>query len=378
MKKLFYLGYYDLETSNEKRKIVPAATNKMTYIVSAFEANRYQVTLISAAETLDTERYGGKRVALCDNSELVLLPTYPAGNIYKHAIRLLNGKIQLTRFLLKNITKDDIVIAYHSLAYANILRIYKKIIKFKLVLEVEEVYADVTGSNREYKKEYKLFPVADAFIFPTKLLDEKINVTGKPSVLIHGTYQVEPDRKHRFDDDKIHVVYAGSFHQIKGGAMAAISAATHLPSEYHVHILGAGRGNEKKNIKETIESLEKTSNCRISYEGFLLGEDYIKFIQSCDIGLSTQNPDAAFNATSFPSKILSYMANGLRVVSVRIPAVEGSAIGDYMYYYDEQTPEQIALAIQKVDLNDSYDSRNIIKKLDKQFQQDLKELIEKL
>ena len=98
----------------------------------------------------------------------------------------------------------------------------------------------------------------------------------------------------------------------------------------------------------------------------LSGEDYIRFIQSCDIGLSTQNPDAAFNATSFPSKILSYMANGLRVVSIRIPAIERSAVGNEVMFYNEQTPE--------VELG-GRDSKAVIEQLDLKFKEELARLI---
>ena len=71
------------------------------------------------------------------------------------------------------------------------------------------------------------------------------------------------------------------------------------------------------------------------------------------------------------------MANGLRVVSIRIPAIEGSAVGKYMYYYDKQTPEEIAKAIMAVNINDDYDGRSIISQLDAEFQHDLAKLLEK-
>lgn len=61
--------------------------------------------------------------------------------------------------------------------------------------------------------------------------------------------------------------------------------------------------------------------------------------------MSTQDPSAAFNSTSFPSKILVYLANGLKVVSIRIPAIEQSAVVDSLVFYDKQTPEKIAEAI---------------------------------
>ena len=104
-------------------------------------------------------------------------------------------------------------------------------------------------------------------------------------------------------------------------------------------------------------AFQKSQKAKITYDGLLSGEEYIKFIQSCDIGLSTQNPNGKYNDTSFPSKILSYMANGLRVVSVRIPVVEESGIGKCVCYYDEQTPENIAKAIKSIDFSEEYDSR---------------------
>ena len=129
-------------------------------------------------------------------------------------------------------------------------------------------------------------------------------------------------------------------------------------------------------MKQLTQEISQRGKATVTYDGLLSGEDYIRFIQACDIGLSTQNPDEAFNATSFPSKVLSYMANGLRVVSVRIKAVETSAVGDMITYYDEQTPESIAKAIMSVDMSQPYDSRMRIAELDEQFQRELKKLIE--
>jgi hypothetical protein len=128
-------------------------------------------------------------------------------------------------------------------------------------------------------------------------------------------------------------------------------------------------------LLKKIDEISKTTKATITYDGLLRGEDYIQFLQKCHIGLSTQNPDAEFNDTSFPSKILSYMANGLRVVSVRIKAIEISAIGNEVYYYDEQNPKDIAQAIMSIDFNEPYNSREIIKKLDAKFSKEIKDLL---
>lgn len=376
MKQVFYLGYYDTEDNKaENRNFVLAASNKMTYIVSALEKAGYSVDLVSVSQTLNSHKYNGKIVSLGEHSRLILFKTLPWGNKLRRIISALYSKFKRTSFILKNIGKDDTLIAYHSVAYSSLLMFAKKIKKFKLVLEVEEIYADVNGKERDRKKEHKLFEKADAYIFPTELLNEKLNKANKPHCIIYGTYQVEPDRKCKFDDDKIHAVYAGTFDPRKGGALAA-AAAAELDFNYHIHILGFGSEADTKMMKDTISELTKKCDCKITYDGLLSGEEYIKFIQSCDIGFSTQNPDAEFNDTSFPSKVLSYLANGLRVVSIKIEAIERSKIGNLMYFYDENTPKAIANAVKKVDINDKYDSREVIRELDKKFIEALGDLLE--
>lgn len=98
-------------------------------------------------------------------------------------------------------------------------------------------------------------------------------------------------------------------------------------------------------------------------------------MQNCDIGLSTQKPDAAYNSTSFPSKILSYMSNGLQVVSIRIPAIELSPVGKFIHYYDVPTPENIADAVKKIHLEKCDDMKMVIRNLNADFCRNLKKLL---
>lgn len=367
MKKIYYLGYYDIiENKNENRNIVLSATNKMSYIIEAIEENGYSVEVISTSQTKNKQGYEGKCVPIGKNSFLRLFKTLPWGNKLRRVISVMSMRWQYRRYILKTLKTGDTLIAYHSVPYAAFLAWAKRKIGFRLVLEVEEIYADVTGRGSDRKKEYKAFSAADAYIFPTKLLNDKLNTKDKPYVIIHGTYKVEPDRGVKFNDGKIHIVYAGTLDPRKGGAIAA-AAGEFLNSRYHVHILGFGGEKDRAHLLKEIARVQTISDCTVTYDGLLSGEEYIRFLQGCDIGLSAQNPDAAFNDTSFPSKILSYMANGLRVVSIRIPAIETSAIGEYMYYYNEQTPEKIADAIKKIDFSVRYDSRKIILELDEFF-----------
>ena len=80
------------------------------------------------------------------------------------------------------------MLVYHSLGYAGMVRLLRKLKKFRLILEVEEVYGDVSGREWDRRKEFRLFSVADAYVLPTQLLNETINPGKKPYVLLHGTY----------------------------------------------------------------------------------------------------------------------------------------------------------------------------------------------
>lgn len=376
MKKVIYIGYYDTKNNEkENRNYVLSAVNKMTYICSAINKTGINVEIISASETKNPQSYSSKMVDVFPNTKLKLFKTsaYNKNRIVRVLKRILFF-IKFSFYVLNNTGKNQNVIVYHSLGYARLIKWLKKIKKFNLILEVEEIYSDVIGNNKTLKTEQKLFDVADAYIFPTELLDKKVNIGKKPSAIIYGTYQVEEERdKKLFSDEKIHCVYAGTFDPRKG-SVAAVKAAQYLDENYHMHIIGFGSEEDKINLLAEIEKVKKSTKATVTYDGLFSGEEYIEFIQSCDIGLSTQNPNAAFNDTSFPSKILSYLANGLRVVSIRIPVVETSKIGDMLFYYEKQTPQEIAKAIMSVDMKKEYNSRNRISELDKCFTKDILKL----
>lgn len=375
MKKIFYMSYYNSTNSSERRNAVLSSVNKMNYICEAIENNGYNTEIVSASGATEKKFCKSKKVKLTDKTTLKLFSSLPRLNRIVSVIDRVILKTKLFLYMIKNTNKDSIVMVYHSLGYMSLVKRLKKLKGFKLIIEAEEIYGDVIGDEKTSQKEYEFFKIADAFIFPTEFLSEKVNTEKKPEVIIYGTYHIEKELLKLFSDGKIHCVYAGTLDPRKGGAIASAESALFLNENYHIHILGFGNEKEKAEMLNTIDSISKKSKAKITYDGLLSGEEYIKFIQSCDIGLSTQNPNGKYNDTSFPSKILSYMANGLRVVSVRIPVVEESGIGKCVYYYDEQTPENIAKAIKSIDFSEEYDSRKAIGMLDKDFICDLKKML---
>lgn len=385
MSELKYIAYYSDPDESKHRNAAPSADTKIDYIVSVLMREGCNVKVISkcGVENCESILKYYEDYAIEKNGTMVrFVPSLTSKFRPLRFFTRIYTNQKINRLIKKECLGTDCkILIYHSLGMYSVIKYLKKH-KKPFILEVEEIYSDVTTKKKKQNREKEdyMFYAASSYIFSTELLNRELNNGNKPYVVCNGTYNTTQKlvEEKIFDDkDKNHCVYAGTFDPRKGGVTAAISAAEFLSENYHMHILGFGNKEETKAMKELISEVSKKSVATVTYDGLLSGEEYIRFIQSCDIGLSTQNPDAAFNATSFPSKILSYMSNGLRVVSIRIPAIEGSAIGKYMYYYDKQTPEEIAKAIMTVNLNDDYNGRQVISKLDAEFSYDIAKLMEK-
>jgi len=377
-KEIKYIGFYDtLNNFSEHRNYTLSATDKMNYICNVLCENGCNVLIISPSRTMCKKFYSGKLIRIAHGISLKLFLTIPWGNKLQKAFSLFLGDIMLFCYLIINIKKNENIIVYHSLALRNVVLYAKKIKGFMVLLEVEELYHNVINcSNRIKKREIKVIENADKYIFSTELLNKKINSCNKQVAIVNGSYQIEEDRKATFGDNKIHLVYAGTFDPRKGATLA-VATTEYLTEDYHVHIIGFGSKMDTKILQEKIKEISIKSDAIVTFDGLMEGEEYTKFIQKCDIGLSTQIIEASYNGTSFPSKILSYLRNGLRVLSVRINAIELSAIGSTIYYYEKQTPKVIAEAVLAIDLSEPYDSRELLKELDEKCKKSLKKMLEK-
>lgn len=378
MKTIKYIGFYPKDKDGFMRMGSIAAGNKMDYICSAINAAGYKVNIISPSWFADNKRkYSNKYIINESNMKAITFaPSVIANNRITRRIRAVFSKIWLFVFLINNTKRNENIIVYHSLFLIRPVLLAKRIRKFNIILESNEIYSDVKKySNRIERLEFNMFSSADKYIFSTELLNVKLNKHNKPFAVNYGTYLVEEDRKCKFNDGKIHVVYAGIIDNEKGGAAAAAAAAKYLGSNYHIHIIGFGSEKDIKKLIDLVNDISKETECILTYDGLKTGDNYIDFIQKCDIGLSTQTPDAAYNETSFPSKVLSYLSNGLRVVSIKIKSIEQSKVGRLLYFYNINSPKEIANAINKIDFSLPYNSRKILKIMNDSFIKEIGDLL---
>lgn len=382
-KRIKYFTYYGDKDKDCPRSNSPAADTKIDYIIETLNKCGYSVDIISHSSVSVPGFYFKSKLKIKDNNTFRYFSCF--GKSKSKILRIFNRwylEILFFIWCLCNLEKGEQIIVYHSLGYASTFLKLKKIKDIRIVGEIEEIYQDVhPQSPKRSKNEYRFINSCSKYIFPTSYLNEKLNINKKPFVIVHGIYSMEQHRKIMpFDDGKIHVIYAGTLDPQKGGAAAAAAAAAHLSDNYHIHILGFG--SEKQitaitQIVNTVNTVNANSLAEVTYDGYKQGEEFIRFLQKCQIGLSTQDPTAEFNETSFPSKILTYMSNGLKVVSIRIPAVECSAVGQSLFYYDRQEPEQIAKAIEHCsNFESTVNGRELLKKLDELFIKELGNLLD--
>lgn len=377
-KQIKYIAFYDtLDNEKQNRNFAYAAKTKIDYIVKVLVNNGYEVEIISPSWTNNKSGfYRGDMKIIQPHVTLKRLSTFGAYTRFFRILKYLYSLIQIFMYLLINTKKDEQILIYHSIILSPIISLSKKIKKYKVILEIEEVYQDIQNLSPLMKKmEHKKIDLADKYILSNDLLNESLNKRSKPNIILYGTYEVKKaDVQEKFSPG-IHVVYAGTFDVLKGGAVTAIRSAQYLNSDYHMHILGFGKEHEINLVKEMIDKYAKITECTITYEGLLEGDEYIQFISKCHIGLSTQAPVGTYNDSSFPSKILSYMSNGLAVVSVKIKAVEVSKVAGNIFFYSTEDSEKIAEVIMSIDTS-NVNSMNIIKEMNTEFASNLMKLLE--
>lgn len=377
MKKIYYLCYFDIpEHADQQRNYVLAAATKSGYVAETFVKAGNTVEIVSAAGTCSNTFCPGSVTEIGENLTLRLFDAKPAGNTVQRVLARRFLRKQLRKYLLDSVTENDILLVYHSMAYMDLVREVKQKKNPKLILETNEVYADVTGNEKTRPAEISFLQSADAYVLSTELLCEKVNPQSKPFTVNYGIFAPEKKRfEPLFSDGKIHCVYAGVLEPRKG-AGTAIAAAEFLPANYHIHIIGFGNERDTDEIRKQVAAMSAKTACTVTFDGKKSGDEYLQFLQSCQVGFATQSADAAFNATSFPSKVLSYLSNGLRVVSVRIQAIATSKVADLMYFYDGDSPKAVAEAIQSIDFSDGYDSRKSLCALDEAFIRDCRRMTE--
>lgn len=375
-----YVAFYGRGVLSSTKNASPAAMAKIDYVAQCMIGLGCDVEVISPIWNVRTPDGGAK---ISKNEEPALDSSfkicYLLGNwIFLNRLKFINvilANLLLIWKIILNSKRCDRLLIYHSLAIVPAVTILRLFTKLPIILEVEEVYTDV-GRWREYAKRieraYIRF-VPNSYLLSTEGLEKSVP-EDKIRIIVYGPYTVASGSVRNFDrsGDRIKVLYAGIIDQQKRGAFNALAATAYLDERYELRIIGFGDVDE---LNLEIEHLRRMTECRIGYDGFKSGPEFLDYCSKFDIGLSTQKMDGDYLVSSFPSKILNYLICGLKVVSPRITCVVDSEIGRLVTYYHNDDPMEIAEAIKRVNLNDGLSPCIELNRLHEKFNRELRSML---
>lgn len=347
-KEIKYICFYDTEKhEGESRLQSPAAHQKIDFISTLLFDLGYRVEIVSPSQTTTNKSFGSRKETISANRTLRLFKTIGRSGIVSKIKRKLFGYRDFKKYVKSSVKRGDIVIVYHSLEYLRFIIKLKKRKNIRLIVEFEELYSDINPHTKfTRKREMLLAKIADALILPTYTMNSLINIKGIPSIVLHGDYSSpnQPINK-KINMEMVRVIYTGTFDPNKGGATNAIKAASLLPNNFELNVVGFGTKEQVESTMNLCKEQQIVSKCKINYVGKLPNSECERLIRESDIGLATQNSSGAYNSTSFPSKVLTYLKNGVKVVSSKNESVESSDIADLLFFYDNDDPSNIADAI---------------------------------
>lgn len=168
----------------------------------------------------------------------------------------------------------------------------------------------------------------DGYISLTQSIDDEVNPSHKPSIILEGISNAEDRTIEEFSDD--FVMYAGGIYE-KYGVKTLVKAFEEGCAGLQTELLLFGEGTY---VDELLE--EAHHDTRIKYMGCVPAEEVVKFEKKARLLVNPRPSDETFSKYSFPSKTMEYLLSGAPVVSTRLPGIPVEYF-DHMFAFDDET-----------------------------------------
>ncbi len=371
-----YICEFQIPIENDEgRYYALSAVDKASYIYDVLVRLGYSVEVISPSYAKKCSRSRTDRL----NDHVIVISGFSLGwsNGLTKVLARTSAMLWLLYFLLFRCKKGETIMSYHGVQKTPVCLLAKYIKNFHYIIEVEELYSALdlkSGAGWRYKLEKAIIDNADSYIFASSQLEEKCNTEHKPFVVCNGSYFAPTLISERMSDGKTHLVYAGLIEKDKV-AFKSLNIARYLDENYVVHIIGYGKEEDIVLLKELVSKINNQSQCKVFYNGLKRGDEYIAFLQSCHIGLCPLSNNKGFQMACFPSKITSYLSNGLLVVTTDNEVLKSSSYNDYLYYVKDDSPKEFAETIRSIQVGINNNPRQCIIAEDQRMLAELKLLL---
>lgn len=387
MKVIKYIGIYDIMREGKlKRDCSLAATKKMDYIIDALNRCGNSVQIVSIARNKESSQRCS--VEECKNdrkkNQLILAPSIGSKCKIISAVGELEVRIWLLIWLIIHTHKNENILVYHSQRLMIPVYIASKIKHFRYFLEVEELYYKFGFcSKRMARNEKKVIMNANALIVSTENIVKELGYH-KKAIYLHGNYQNLRIHEVRENDEKEEkkVVFSGGIETVRNTAFNVCDCAEWLDDQFTIYLLGYGDKNAIIQLQTKIEKINrKLGKKKLIYCGTKTGNDYDRFMSSCDIAINFQNMDEYYMKFAFPSKVLNYLNYGLTVVTTPLDSIRNSEIDQLVQYPEnmENTPKAFAMKINSLNvdrISEVQKKENEMDRLNQKFVLELSNLID--
>ena len=367
-----YICEFHIPVDNDEgRYYALSAVDKASYIHDVLVRLGHSVEVISPAYAKKTSK---KRIDYI-NDKICVISGFSLGwhNSLTKIFSRLSAMLWLLFYLINNCKKGEKVIIYHGVQNIPVFLLAKRIVGFEVILELEEIYSSLLNKKKNWRQklEYRMICSASSYIFASEILEQTYNFGKKPYVIAYGSYKVPPLYSDKANDGKMHIVYAGLIKKDKV-AFKSARIAKYLSSNYQVHIIGYGEQYDIDELNKEIEEIRRSTDCTISYDGLKRGESYLSFLQSCHIGICPLTNDNTFQLACFPSKITSYLTNGLEVITTENAVLRNSQYSKYLHFVKDDSPLSFSEVIVGLRVDPKNSPREHIIKMDAAFSDSMK------
>lgn len=251
-----------------------------------------------------------------------------------------------SRAVKKHKKKEPTAILCDCLNRANVIGMLKgnRHKNFPVIMIVTDL-PDHQFEKKVAEKYNELLLKADGYIFLTEQMNEYINKSHKPYIVLEGHADnslsaVRQDEKYEVTQGKKVIVYAGSIKRLYGIQNLVEGFLQADIPETELQIFGDG------DYREELERIA-TENPKVKYMGVRSNDEVVAVEQRAALLINPRSPEPEYTKYSFPSKNMEYMVSGTPILTTKLPGMPKEYY-PYIYTIEEDSSMGIANALKKV------------------------------
>lgn len=185
-----------------------------------------------------------------------------------------------------------------------------------------------------------LISLSNSFILLTPAMNDVINHTNKPFVIIEGLVDLTEETRNTDHSENLICLYAGSLNKIYGIDKLVYAFLRNKHTNYELHIYGGG------DFEDELRNICK-KNEKIKFFGWKSNDEIINILPRVSLLINPRPTDKEFTLYSFPSKIMEYMLSGTPVLTTKLGCIPDDYY-DYLYFFEDESIDGMSLTIDSV------------------------------